>query len=79
MKKRRRAYKRYDWRSHRAWLLQIRYDLCMKEAFLKAMDIALLYGKDALMEQMGKIAKEAAEKWFDSTKQVWDIKRTCRL
>ncbi len=48
MNKRRRAYKRYDWQSHCMQLLSDRFYKDFIRRRCEAIDIAVLYGKDAL-------------------------------
>ncbi len=78
MKKRRRAYKRFDWKDHNATVMRMRYERCMAEVMNKLIDTAVLYGMDEANKKKEKFMNEAALKWFDQKKQVTDILKTCR-
>lgn len=78
MKKRRRAYKRFDWKEHKAALLRMRYERCMEEVMNKMINTALLYGMDEANKKKEKFMNEAALRWFDKKKQVTDILKACR-
>ena len=70
MKKRRREYKRFDWKEHKAALLRMRYEWCMADV--------MLYGMDEANKKKEKFMNEAVLKWFDQKKQVTDILKACR-
>ena len=44
MKKRRRAYKKYDWREHCMKLLSIQLNNAINEQIAKSLDMCILYG-----------------------------------
>lgn len=48
MNKRRRAYKKYDWQGHCMKLLSNQLEIASFRRMVKAMDIAIMYGEDAL-------------------------------
>lgn len=48
MNKRRRAYKKYDWQKHCMHLLARQLTTAQFMRIAKAMDIAIMYGEDAL-------------------------------
>lgn len=52
MNKRRRAYKKYDWQQHSLDLIGRALDNKIKQYFSIALQITLLYGRDALAYEM---------------------------
>ena len=48
MKKRRRAYKKYDWREHCMQLLSDQLNKAINEQVLKSIDMCILYGVTAV-------------------------------
>ena len=48
MNKRRRAYKKYDWREHCMQLLSIQLEKAVNEQIAKSLDMCILYGVQAV-------------------------------
>ena len=48
-RKRRRAYKRYDWQRHSLELLNVQLRNIMMKSAVNAIDLAILYGADRVM------------------------------
>ena len=61
MKKRRRAYKKYDWRRHTFELLTAQLFEMNMEHLSKAIDLAVLYGEKAVHFDVEEVTLEAGK------------------
>lgn len=59
MNKRRRAYKKYDWQKHCMYLLSKQLTTAEFMQIAKAIDIAILYGEDAIGWKESKLELSA--------------------
>lgn len=56
MRKRRRAYKKYDWKAHQWAIIKHEWGMAVSRRMAKAIDEAILYGKRSVESVSVRIA-----------------------